>query len=158
MARVRIGNQNAAVTVRPVLERNRVKYIIAKSGDTYESLAHELGKLDWEMPRYNDTDMQDSIVAGQVVYLQPKRNKAEPGKRVHVVKPGESLYSISQLYAIKMSSLRTMNQLGMNTQPQPGTGLQLRKVVKSSASGYDSKQPVPDDDEHDEIRVELDLE
>ncbi|HJZ40506.1 MAG TPA: glucosaminidase domain-containing protein [Bacteroidales bacterium] len=148
----------ATTATRPLLERNRVKYIVAKPGDTYESLAQELGKLEWELPRYNDADLLDTIHAGEVVYLQPKRNKAEPGKKVHTVKQGESLYSISQLYAIKLNSLGSMNQFQLNKQPAPGTGLFLRKAVKMAMPNpvSEHKEDLEDGEEEVEIRVVLD--
>ena len=39
----------------------------------------------------------DSLHPGQVIYMQPKRNKAEAGKNAHIVKEGETMYTISQL-------------------------------------------------------------
>jgi len=146
------------VTSRTIMEKNRVKYVFAKPGDTYESLTSEFGKLDWEIPGYNDALAGDSLVPGQVVYIQPKRNKAEAGKNVHVLKQDETLYTISQLYAIKLSRLCAMNSLNPGTRPAIGTTLQLRKALKRSV-----QKPVLEDapqggEEQEEIKVELNLE
>ncbi len=119
------------VSMRNVLETNRVKFVRALPGDTYASLTKELGKLDWEIPQYNDAAAQDSIVPGQVVYIQPKRNRAQPGDKEHVFKAGETMRMVSQLYAIKLESLYRMNHLKPGTQPETGTKLQLRKALKN---------------------------
>ncbi|HEX2395947.1 MAG TPA: LysM domain-containing protein, partial [Bacteroidales bacterium] len=109
----RAKRTGVAPTSRPILERNRVKYILARKGDTFEDISEELGKLSWELPRYNDISNPDSLVQGQIIYIQPKRNKAEPGKNTHTVKEGESMFMIAQLYAIKLEKLYAMN--GMDT-------------------------------------------
>lgn len=152
------AKEAAIAATRPLLERNRVKYIVAQPGDTYESLARELGKLEREIPRYNDADLDDTIRAGEVVYIQPKRNKAEPGKKVHTVKKGESLYSISQLYAIRLSSLSSMNQLPLNKQPAPGTGIFLRKGIKTAMPKSLQEQPEDLEDTEDEVEIRVELD
>ncbi len=146
------------VLSRNIMERNRVKYIIADAGDTYESLTDELGKMSWEIPDYNDIANPDSLVAGQLVYLQPKRNKAELGKNTHTVKEGETMYTISQLYAIKLPRLYLMNDMSPGTRPSVGTVLQLRKPVKRKIE----KPALKEDDEaksgEEEFRIDLNME
>ncbi len=143
---------------RSVLERNRVKYIIATAGDTYESLTDEFGKMSWEIPGYNDIAKPDSLVAGQVIYLQPKRNKAELGKNTHTVKEGETMYTISQLYAVRLPRLYLMNDMNPGTRPSVGTVLQLRKTVKREIE----KPALKEDDEsksgEEEFRIDLNME
>ena len=95
---------NAHAMTRATGETNRVKYILAVKGDTYESLTAEIGKLDWEIMRYNDAGPSDSIKPGQVIYIQPKRNRAQAGKNIHMLKPGETIRMVSQLYAIKLEA------------------------------------------------------
>jgi len=115
---------------RTVMERNRIRYVCARKEDSFEGLTAELGKLPWELPRYNDLPVSAKIDSGQVIYLQPKRNSAAPGYKTHTVKEGETMYSISQLYGIKLEKLYQKNQLEWNSEPPAGTILQLRKAVK----------------------------
>lgn len=147
------------VLTRNIYEKNRIKYVEAEPGDTYESLTEELGKLDWEILRYNDVKTGDTLSSGQVVYLQPKRNKAEAGKETHTIKKGETMYSVSQAYAIKLSRLYSMNLMNPGTEPAPGTTLQLRKTLK----GVYYKPPFNDDapdggEEEEEIKVNLNFD
>ncbi len=140
-----------------VMERNRVKYVLAKKGDTYESITRELDKLPWEIFQYNDIGKSDSVADGQIIYIQPKRSRAESGKNTHVVKEGETVYTISQLYAIKLSKLYLLNNMSPGTRPSAGTELQLRKLVKRDIHKAFS---IPKDsgEEEEDIRIEMNLE
>ncbi|HLO60366.1 MAG TPA: glucosaminidase domain-containing protein [Bacteroidales bacterium] len=142
---------------RPVLERNRVKYILAKKGDTFESVTAELGKLSWELPQYNDLSDVDSLKAGQVVYIQPKRKRAEAGKETHIVKEGETMYTISQFYAVRLDKLYSMNNMQPGTKLVPGSVLQLRKAVRTHGRNHFRSAPVKKDlNDSDEEQIKVD--
>ena len=105
---------------------NNVQYVIVRENDTYKSLAEELMLLSWEISRYNDLAAGTPLQPGQVLYLQPKRNKAESGFTIHTVQPGETMYSISQKYAVKLSALYKMNLMDEGTACSAGQKLRLR--------------------------------
>lgn len=112
---------------RPVFIRNRVKYIVAKDGDTFESLARELDLMPWQLYRYNDLTRDSAIRAGQELYIQPKRWKAERSNPVHTVEPGESMYKISQMYGVKLKALYRKNRMNPGDEPEVGQLIYLRK-------------------------------
>jgi LysM repeat protein len=112
---------------RQVLMNNRVNYVIVRRGDTFESLTRELGLVPGELPKYNELDKHDTLRAGQILYLQPKRKQAEPGRKVHIVKEGETMYSISQKYAVRLKYLYEMNGMKPGEEPRPGQEIKLRK-------------------------------
>ena len=114
----------------PVRENNRTNYITAKDGDTYASLSKELDMMPWQLPKYNEAKTSDTLNEGQIVYLQPKRRKAERGKEKHTVHEKETMYLISQQYAVKLSKLYKINRLEEGTQPKTGDVLNLRKKKK----------------------------
>lgn len=143
---------------RNILERNRVKYVVAAAGDSYESLTDEFGKMSWEIPDYNDIANPDLLAAGQIIYLQPKRNKAELGKNTHTVKEGETMYTISQLYAIKLQRLYLMNDMNPGTKPSVGTQLQLRKPVKRQVQKPVLKEADESKSGEEEFRIDLNME
>ena len=58
--------------------------------------------------------------------LQPKRSSAVRGLSMHTVETGETMYSISQKYAIKLSSLYKMNLMDEGTECRPGQKLRIR--------------------------------
>ena len=111
---------------RKILVRNRINYILARQGDTYQSLTKELDLMPFELAKYNEMPRDAAVNKGQVLYLQPKRNKASVEFRTHMVQDGESMYKISQMYVIKLQKLYVMNLMKPGTQPQTGTEIKLR--------------------------------
>jgi LysM repeat protein len=111
----------------PVKKNNGTDYITAKDGDTYTSLSNELDMMPWQLPKYNEVKASDELYEGRIVYLQPKRRKAERGYETHKVCEGETMYFISQKYAVKLSRLYILNRMKEGTQPEAGDVLNLRK-------------------------------
>jgi LysM repeat protein len=123
-----VSNASIAVAARVprIMENNRILYIIVKDGDTREKIENEFQLLKWELPRYNELDSNFPLVPGQILYLQPKREKAEPGKDFYTTAEGDTMYLISQKYGIKLKSLYEMNRMEEGSQPETGTKLWLR--------------------------------
>jgi LysM repeat protein len=94
---------------REVLKANGLLYVIARNGDTFKSLSKELGVSKRKIRKYNDLYKGYSFREGDIVYLNNKNNKAVKGYNFHTTKKGESLYTISQMYGIKLKSLYKMN-------------------------------------------------
>jgi LysM repeat protein len=110
---------------RQILRFHFIKYIIVKPGDTFYKIAHDTQKDLWQIYKFNDLTPDDKLVAGQKLYLQPKRNKAK--EPFHTVKRGETMRSISQLHGIKLKKLYKKNQMKPGEDPKPGDILYLRK-------------------------------
>ena len=108
-----------------IMKINNVKYIVAKGGDTYKSIAERNEMMPWQILKYNDLEKFSKISEGQIIYLQPKRSKGT--KDYHVVQAGERMEDISQLYAIKLKKLYKKNNMKPGTQPVPGQKLSLKK-------------------------------
>ncbi len=127
-----VGNVNgnySVSAVRPrVMEKNRIQYIIAKEGDTHESLEKEFQLLRWELARYNELQPDFKIGSGQILYLQPKREKADVGNDFHTVSGGETMYTISQIYGVKLKSLLLMNRMTVGQEPVAGQKIWLRSI------------------------------
>ncbi|MDZ7738573.1 MAG: glucosaminidase domain-containing protein [Bacteroidales bacterium] len=111
-----------------VKTRNRIKYIRVRENDTFESLIEEFDLLRWELYRYNDLDEGDELYEGQILYLQPKRKKAAAGNDFHILKEGETMYDVSQLYGIRLKALYSNNRMEPGYEPPAGTELWLRKL------------------------------
>ncbi len=120
----------AETAERTVYQRNRVKYIISREGDSFESIRKEMKLLPFQLFKYNELEQGDSIYPGQVLYIQPKRNRAEAGNNYHIVKEGEKMHDISQQYAIKLDKLYEKNLMEYGTEPDAGKKLSLRKNLK----------------------------
>lgn len=106
---------------------NKNYYVIARKGDTFKSLSNELGIGKRKLARYNERDYKDTLAEGDVVYLKKKRKKAaKEYKHVpHIVKNGDSMYSIAQRYGIRLSSLYKKNHLDADYQIKVGDKLRV---------------------------------
>lgn len=114
------------LNARPIYVRNNIEYVVAKDGDTFSKLCEELEMLSWELLKYNELTKDSALHDGQILYLQPKRRRAEFGKEYHTVQPGENVYSISQLYGIKTRHLLRLNNLASQDTVKEGEVLNLR--------------------------------
>ena len=130
-----IDNFTVNINARTALQINRINYVVVKSGDTFVGLAEEFELMYWEIFKYNELSRDAKLVPGQILYLQPKRNKAEMGNDYHQVMEGETMHSISQIYGIKVARLYTMNLMEEGSEPATGEKLWLRKVKPVSDGG-----------------------
>lgn len=112
---------------RKIFEKNRIKYIIAEKDDNIASLTKELDLALWQIAKYNELPTDYQPVEGELLYIQPKRNSAEYGYDFHVVKEGENMHSISQMYGIKLKKLYRKNRMEAGSEPEIGQKLWLRK-------------------------------
>ena len=111
-----------------IKENNRVQYIVVNEKDTKSGIEKELNLLGWELQRYNELETGFTLIPGQLLYLQPKRDRAEPGKEYHTAKEGETMYRISQMYGIKLKHLYLMNRMDPATEPAGGQKIWLRNT------------------------------
>ena len=122
--------------VNRVKVNNRINYIIAEEGDTYESVTADFNLRRWELERYNEFSDTTAIRAGMILYLQPKRARAEVGKDFHTIGADENLYIVSQKYGVKMDALRKRNSIPDGVDPPPGTELWLRREKPEALIRY----------------------
>lgn len=105
--------QSQAGNLYPVRRCNEQYYLVAREGDTYASLAKLMHTKEKKLRKYNDVDESYRLKRGDIVYLGKKRKRAARSmkRHYHVMEAGESLYSISQRYGIRLSSLCKMNPI-----------------------------------------------
>ena len=111
---------------RKVLLNNKKKLILAKTGDTYESIAAEFDIYSWQLYKYNEVDKKHKLVLGEMVYLEKKHKKAAKQYKIHVVREGESLHDIAQIYGMRYSKLLKLNNLPHGISVPVGKKLKLR--------------------------------
>ncbi len=119
---------NAEGLLHPIHIFNKNYYLQARQGDTFKSIGKEVG-ISWrKLARYNERDKHDQLNKGDIIYLKKKRKKAprQYKKRPHVVQAGESMYTISQRYGIRIESLYKMNHLDPSFQIRVGMKLRVR--------------------------------
>ena len=111
---------------RPVLENNGRRLVVVKAGDTFKKIAAEFEINTGKLIRYNDLKRTFILHPGELLYLEKKAPKAERGYKYHIVKQGETLWGISQLYGIRLSSLLDRNNLPKHYQAETGTIIRVR--------------------------------
>lgn len=111
---------------RQMYLRNNIRYIRVKEGDTYKSLERMLLLREWQVLKYNDKAKGSQLVPGEIIYLQPKRNK-NSDKDYHFVAEGETVRWISQEYGVKLKKLYQYNDLNIGEEPAVGEKVWLRK-------------------------------
>lgn len=120
-------HQAVTPTGHVVKMNNKNYYVIARNGDTFRSIAREFDVSYSKIAKYNERDKNDTLKDGDIVYLEKKRTKADKAykKQPHVVRPGESMYTISQMYGIRLKSLYMMNKLQPDYQLRIGDRLKV---------------------------------
>ncbi len=107
------------------IHANAIKFVEAKAGDSFRSIAEELDMAPWQIKKYNDLGTDHIFKEGETVFIQPKKNKGK--KSIHNVREGESLSEISQLYGVKLKKLMDYNSISEDTNLVIGDKVLLRK-------------------------------
>lgn len=112
----------------PVHKCNKNYYIVARDGDTFKLLGKEMGVSWRKLAKYNERDKNDRLRNGDIVFLEKKQKKAMKAfkNRPHIVQAGESMYSIAQLYGIRLKSLYKLNHMSPEDDIQVGMKLKVR--------------------------------
>lgn len=106
------------------LHPNRIKYVISKEGETLLEIAKEFDMRLWQLYKYNDIEDEYELTKGEKIFIQPKKNKGKV--EAHIIKDGESIRSISQLYGIKLKKLKKRNKHLSGYEINSGFEIKLR--------------------------------
>ncbi len=114
--------------LHPIHIYNKNYYLQARKGDTYRTIAQEIGISYKKLARYNERDAKDPLTLNEVVWLKKKQKKADKAyeNRPHRVKRGDSMYSIAQYYGIQLKSLYKMNHMSPEDEIHIGDLLRVR--------------------------------
>ena len=104
---------------------NDLLYIVVRAGDSWKSISQEFDISQKKLRKYNDLYKGYALQVGDILYLEKKNKKADKEHIVHVLRTGESMYSISQKYGIRLKNLYKLNKMDEDD-PTPKTGTILR--------------------------------
>ena len=94
------------------IHTNGVKYVVAKKGDTFYTIATEFGLKLSQLYRYNDYDKhKDVLVPGDIIYIRPKKRANIFKKEEIVIEKEISLNELSQSYALNKKALMRLNDI-----------------------------------------------
>ena len=106
---------------------NGLVYIVVRSGDSWKSISKEFDISRKKLRKYNDLYKGYELQVGDILYLEKKNRRADKEHIVHVLRAGESMYSISQKYGIRLKRLYKLNKMSEDeSTPEVGTILRLR--------------------------------
>ena len=106
---------------------NRVRFVIAKKGDTFYQIAEEFDLTLRQLNRYNSfPEYKDCLSEGDLVYVMPKR-KAKIFKK-EVISMEEPMYvnEISQKYGVAEKTLKRLNDFAKDSLVSKGEIITLR--------------------------------
>jgi LysM repeat protein len=106
-----------------IYENEGIRLTFAIPGDTFVSIAKEFDIFSFQVYRYNDLYKDDALTPGQIVYLEPK--KRQSSSKIHLAGKFDNLYSISQLYGVKLKQLLVYNNLNPGQEIRPGDKVKL---------------------------------
>ncbi len=93
-----------------VLRNNGKRYVIAREGDTFLSIAYEFNIYDSALRRYNDViNPRYELQPGDKVYLQKKRKRAQRKYATYRVKKNENIWQIAQDKGMRLQTIYDLN-------------------------------------------------
>jgi LysM repeat protein len=121
------GNQQNATRPNQI-KVNNIDGVMAANTATQGNFAEKIGMKENKFRKINDMDKGARVESGKYYYVEKKKSEAEVEK--HVVLPGETLWSISQKYGIKLSSLKAKNRIRSDRDLKTGMILNLQEHRK----------------------------
>jgi len=158
-----ITDENTPVVIdgnRDIRKNNDVKYIVAKAGELVDDIARRADISTKRVIKYNEkiNSGKQSLKENTYVYLQCKRKNYRGKKKWHIVKAGETLFSLSQQYGIRLKNLYKRNRLSEGQEPAVGESIKLRgwKIFKSKRVVLSNEAPAEEKDPWIKEKVEDD--
>ncbi len=110
-----------------VLRNNGKRYVIAREGDTFLSIALEFNMYDSTLRRYNDIiNPRYELQPGDKVYLQKKRKKAARKYATYRVKKNENIWQIAQDKGVQLATIYQLNGIPEGENVTVNQNLRLR--------------------------------
>lgn len=109
-----------------VYRTNGTYYVVAKEGDTFESLSTAFKISSKLLRKFNDVSKEAKLAKGDIVYIDPKKQSWQGDVIQHKVKEGENAYSLSQAYGVQLKSLIKLNKLRKGEDFKKGDIIRLK--------------------------------
>lgn len=121
------GNTTKATTPKQILV-NELQGVQAATTSSPRTFSAEIGVKERRFLKINDMKVNEAVEKGAYYYTEKKRPSAEVD--THVVQAGESLWSISQKYGIRLAALKSKNRIRKDADLRQGMVLNLRESRK----------------------------
>jgi membrane-bound lytic murein transglycosylase D len=121
------GNTTKATQPKQILV-NELEGVQASATSSPSTFSTEIGVKEKRFLKNNDMEASERVEKGAYYYTEKKRPSAEVD--THVVQAGESLWSISQKYGIRLAALKSKNRIRKDTDLRAGMVLNLQEPRK----------------------------
>jgi membrane-bound lytic murein transglycosylase D len=121
------GNTTKATQPKQILV-NELEGVQASATSSPSTFSTEIGVKEKRFLKNNDMQASERVEKGAYYYTEKKRPSAEVD--THVVQAGESLWSISQKYGIRLAALKSKNRIRKDTDLRAGMVLNLQEPRK----------------------------
>ena len=109
-----------------VYRTNQTFYVVAKEGDSFESLGEAFEISPKMLRKFNDKPKDGTLAKGDIVYIERKKTQWLGNVMQHKVVREENLYSLSQSFGIRLKSLAKLNKLRPNQDVKRGDIIRLK--------------------------------
>jgi membrane-bound lytic murein transglycosylase D len=122
---------------------NNLEGVKATTKTSTKQFSEEIGMREKRFLRLNDLPETEEVKLGAYYYTEKKRPSAEAA--THVVEEGETLWSISQKYGIRLSALKSKNRIRKDADLRAGMILNLKEPRKRGEEipMYQESVPAP---------------
>ena len=109
-----------------VYRSNHASYVVAKEGDTYESIGKTFEVSPAILRMFNDAAKDATLSKGDIVYIEYKSTHWLGDEMQHKVGAKENIRSISQLYGIRLKSLLKLNKMNEGDDVKTGDVIRIQ--------------------------------
>ena len=109
-----------------VYRSNHTFYVVAKEGDTFESVGGIFDISPKMLRKFNDVAKDAKLSKGDIVYIERKKTQWLGNVMQHKVLRDENLYSLSQSYGIRLKSLKKLNRMREGEDVKKGDIIRLK--------------------------------
>lgn len=129
------AKKSSSKSKTPVIVINDAKVYLASEGQTPSEIAKINGVSVSNIISYNEGVMSanQKLKKGERIFLQRKRASYRGRQKWHYVQDGETMYSISQLYGIRLDKFLSKNRLNKNEEPSIGERVKISGWFKVSS-------------------------
>jgi LysM repeat protein len=115
-----------------LIQMHGLPAVIVSKSQNPEDIAKLYDMGVWQIYKYNDLKKGEELKPGEIIYLKPKKRKAD--ENFHLVKEGETLRDVSQQHGVKLKHLEKFNHI-MSSQPlKPGEVIYLREKRRKDSA------------------------
>lgn len=168
MSTIDIGTPGSEVIAGVIMQTNDVKYTLATPQETVSEIAQRTDIALRKLIGYNEhlRSGEQKLGEGEKIYLQKKRSSYRGRQKYHVVKAGQSMLDISNLYAVRLDKLYKRNRMTQGQEPAIKAEIKLRggklkRAPKLRRPGEVIEKPTPipvDEDQFLEPETETNTE